>query len=116
VLAAHIGRLRSGFLLPMICSSVKRLGFMSIPQRVMDSTHFWSRSRGSGQGPNDAIRAMAARRNSVQSVPGPAKNWLRGRGPRQTTIGLGLDHFVTVITSVEATGAVRSFDRTADEP
>jgi hypothetical protein len=23
----------------MICSSVKRLGFMSIPQRVMDATH-----------------------------------------------------------------------------
>jgi hypothetical protein len=23
----------------MICSPVKRLGFMSIPQRVMDSTH-----------------------------------------------------------------------------
>jgi hypothetical protein len=33
-------------------------------------------------------------------------HWLRGRGPRQTTIGLGIDHFVTVITSVEATGAV----------
>jgi hypothetical protein len=31
----------------MICSSVKRLGFMSIPQRVMDSTHFWRRFRGS---------------------------------------------------------------------
>jgi hypothetical protein len=50
--------------------------------------------------------AMAARRNSVLPVPGPAKNWLRGRGPRQTTIGLGSDHFVTVITSVEGTGAV----------
>jgi hypothetical protein len=52
--------------------------------------------------------AMAARRNynSLLPVPGPAKNWLPGRGPRQTTIGLGIDHFVTVITSVEATGAV----------
>ena len=50
--------------------------------------------------------AIAARRNSVLPVPGPAKNWLRGRGPRQTTIGLGIDHFVTVITSVEATDAV----------
>ena len=43
-------------------------------------------------------------------------HWLRGRGPRQTTIGLGIDHFVTVITSVEATGAVSNSDRTADEP
>jgi len=50
--------------------------------------------------------AMAARRDSVLPVPGPAKNWLRRRGSRQTTIWLGIDHFVTVITSVEATGAV----------
>src|SRR5262249_35110961 len=33
----------------MICSSVKRLGFMSFPRRVMDSTHFWRKFRGSGQ-------------------------------------------------------------------
>jgi outer membrane murein-binding lipoprotein Lpp len=33
----------------MICSSVKRFGFMSIPQWMMDSTHFWRRFRGSGQ-------------------------------------------------------------------
>jgi hypothetical protein len=56
VLAAHIGRLRSGFLLPMICSSVKRLGFMSIAPAGDGLYPFWSRSRGSGQGPNDAIR------------------------------------------------------------
>ncbi len=35
--------------IPMICSSVNRLGFMSIPSQVMDSTHFWRRSRGSAQ-------------------------------------------------------------------
>jgi hypothetical protein len=37
VLAAHIGRLRPNLLLskiPMICSSVNRLGFMSIPFQV----------------------------------------------------------------------------------
>jgi hypothetical protein len=28
---------------------VNRFAFMSIPQRVMDSTHFWRRFRGSGQ-------------------------------------------------------------------
>jgi hypothetical protein len=34
----------------MICSSVKRLGFMSIPpSEVTDSTQFWRRFRGSGQ-------------------------------------------------------------------
>jgi hypothetical protein len=33
----------------MICSSVNRLGFMSIPSEVMDSTHFWRRFWGSGQ-------------------------------------------------------------------
>jgi hypothetical protein len=33
----------------MICSSVNRLGFMSIPFQVMDSTHFWRKFRGSGQ-------------------------------------------------------------------
>src|SRR4051794_27758358 len=33
----------------MICSSVNRLAFMSIPQRVTDSTHFWRSLRGSGQ-------------------------------------------------------------------
>src|SRR5262249_33034186 len=33
----------------MICSSVNRLGFMSIPSQVMDSTHSWRRSRGSAQ-------------------------------------------------------------------
>ena len=38
--------------IPMICSSVKRLGFMSISQRAMDSTHFWMRFRGSGQSSN----------------------------------------------------------------
>jgi hypothetical protein len=33
----------------MICSSVNRLGFMSIPFQVMDSTHFWRSYRGSAQ-------------------------------------------------------------------
>jgi hypothetical protein len=33
----------------MICSSVNRLGFMSIPFQAMDSTHFWRSSRGSAQ-------------------------------------------------------------------
>jgi hypothetical protein len=28
---------------------VNRLGFMSIPFQVMDSTHFWRKFRGSGQ-------------------------------------------------------------------
>jgi hypothetical protein len=27
--------------IPMICSFVNRLGFMSIPFPVADSTHFW---------------------------------------------------------------------------
>src|SRR5215470_8164788 len=34
--------------IPMICSSVNRLAFMSIPSQVMDSTHFWRKSRGPG--------------------------------------------------------------------
>jgi hypothetical protein len=33
----------------MIYSSVNRLGFMSIPFPVMDSTHFWRKFWGSGQ-------------------------------------------------------------------
>jgi hypothetical protein len=33
----------------MICSSVNRLGFMSIPFQAMDSTYFWRSYRGSGQ-------------------------------------------------------------------
>jgi hypothetical protein len=45
----------------MICSSVKRLGFMSIPQRVMDSTHFWRRFRGSGQTYNYSRLATGGR-------------------------------------------------------
>lgn len=34
--------------IPMICSSVYRLGFMSIPFQAMDSTHSWRNLRGSG--------------------------------------------------------------------
>jgi hypothetical protein len=52
VFAANLGRLRPASCsrrIPMICSSVNRLGFMSIPSQVMDSTHFWRRSRGSAQ-------------------------------------------------------------------
>ena len=33
--------------IPMICSSVNRLDFMSTPSKVMDSTRFWRRFRGS---------------------------------------------------------------------
>src|SRR5262245_27944673 len=47
----QLGRLRSGCLLPQAPDdllTVKRLGFMSIPQRVMASTHFWRRLRSSG--------------------------------------------------------------------
>jgi len=32
----------------MICSSVNRLTFMSIPFQVTDSTHSWRKCRGSG--------------------------------------------------------------------
>ena len=51
VRAAHIGRLHPASCsrkIPMICSSVNRLGFMSIPSEVMDSTHSRRRSGGSG--------------------------------------------------------------------
>jgi hypothetical protein len=42
----------------MICSSVNRLAFMSIPQWVMDSSHFWRRFRGSGQPAEIPLEAM----------------------------------------------------------
>ena len=47
----HVGsRLRAASCsrnIPMICSSVNRLGFMSIPSEVTDFTHFWRSCRGS---------------------------------------------------------------------
>ncbi len=46
----------------MICSSVKRLGFMVHPQsEVMDSTHSWRNWRGSGHDPwiTFALKAAA---------------------------------------------------------
>jgi len=49
LLAADVGRLAASCSrkIPMICSSVNRLGFMSIPFPVTDSTHFWRILQGS---------------------------------------------------------------------
>ena len=52
VLAAHVGRLCPGLLLPqypndLLFREPARLHVH--PSQVMDSTHFWRRSRGSGQ-------------------------------------------------------------------
>src|SRR6185369_7105935 len=53
VLAAHVGRLCPGLLLPqypddLLFREPARLHVH--PSQVMDSTHFWRRSRGSGHG------------------------------------------------------------------
>jgi primosomal protein N' (replication factor Y) len=52
----------------MICSSVNRLGFMSIPSLVMDSTHFWRRSRGSAHRPR-AFELSAHLRDWLAAAP-----------------------------------------------
>src|SRR5262245_57467584 len=52
--------------IPRICSSVNRLGFMSIPLRAMDSTHSWRRFRGSGHAQNVLEEAQAIFKGLVE--------------------------------------------------
>jgi len=61
----------------MICSSVKRLGFMPIPQRVMDLTHFWRRFRGSGQGRSPDWLKM--KKPACEAVNETEEDWDKGR-------------------------------------
>ena len=51
----------------MICSSVNRLGFMSIPFRVMDFTHFRRSYRGSAQ-IHASENVAAAREKAVRVI------------------------------------------------